>query len=84
MTNADGKVILKDNQVQWEFFTAGMDAEIQGELSGNRPPGGYPTWNDRWLGSVKSLRSNQENHEKYIDYIIQKRREKGLRELDGL
>lgn len=81
----DGKVILKDTQIRWEIFTAIMDGEIQRELTGNRPPGGHLSWNDRWLGSVKSLRlGNQENHEKYVDYIISTRRRIGLRDLKGL
>jgi len=77
-----GKTVLKDTPDLWDEFRGIVSRDIQRELEGRRAQGGG-TWNERWMGSIKSLREgNRENYPKYIDYIINERKRQGLSNLE--
>lgn len=71
-----------DTQDEWELFRLAMDAEIRNEVAGRRAPGGPGrTWNERWMASIVALEKTHENYQRYTGYIVTKRREHGLPEL---
>ena len=39
------------------------------------------TWNDYWRWRIQLIPANRENREKYVNYIIDRRRQEGLPEL---
>jgi hypothetical protein len=67
-----------DTELNYWEWTAVVDAELANEAAGMRPPGGNPTWNERWVGSIRATEATQENAEKYIRYLETKRLELGL------
>lgn len=80
----DGRRVLKDKPEIWDEFKIIVDDDIRNEQFEKSASGGR-TWDERWMGSIKSLREgNQENYPKYIDYIIIERRRQGLPDLKGL
>jgi hypothetical protein len=75
----DGKVILRDTPRTWNVLTESTDRAIQDEMTGKPPSGGFKTWNDLWVFSIRQKRDGSpENPEKYIAYIIERRRARGL------
>ncbi len=71
-----------DTKKEWEVFKHTIDAEIKNEVAGIRASGGPGlTWNARWLGSIIAIEETQENPQKYVGYIVEQRRSKGLPEL---
>jgi hypothetical protein len=80
--NADGETYLRDTPRTWGFLTSQTDEAVRSELEGKPPGGGFASWNEKWVKGIEDLRSGYvENPEKYIDYIIEERREAGLREI---
>jgi hypothetical protein len=59
------------------------DDYIGDEVAGKKPPGGVESWNKHWLLTLKHMRKDLEENQKYIDYIIQQRAEAGLPPLEG-
>ena len=82
-TAPDGRKLVKDTAADWEEFKSIVDSDVQDEDSGKPASGGF-SWNDRWVGSIESLREGRENHQRYVDYIIGTRRRHGLPDLRGL
>jgi hypothetical protein len=41
-------------------------------------------WNAEWLNKIEYIKTNQQDPEKYINYIIERRRKRNLPELRGL
>lgn len=80
ITGSGGRRLVMDTDDLWEEFIIVVDSDIQNEFSGKSAPGGF-TWNTRWVSSINALREGRENHQKYIDYIINQRRQHGLPEL---
>lgn len=77
-----GNVIIKDTPRMWEDFKQIMQMHIESERLGQRAPG-VDKWNKFWLLRIKFLKDgNQENPQKYIDYIIEARRAASLPELE--
>ena len=55
------------------------------EKSGRPPGGGMRSWEENWKRVIKNIRNGQqENPERYVEYIVTKRREAGLSELSFL
>ena len=92
----DGRYANLDTPRMWESWKKSVDTEVRREAlaqSGaaqNDPlhgaPNGGGTWNEYWLSRIAAVqeakRQNlQENADKYIDYIGERRREAGLPEL---
>lgn len=79
--DAQGNVMLRDTDRMWSDFTGSVDRDIERERSGGRPSGGTPSWNEHWRLRMNAYRSSQDNAPRYLDYIVQARRQAGLPEL---
>ena len=75
----NGDVYLLDTQKNWNRWVTLINLGIREEMKGAPSPGGMPSWDKRWISSIEELeKGRQENYQKYINYIIQTRREVGL------
>lgn len=81
--NAQGEIILLDTPGMRSDATFAYDENIKMEQEGHRLSNGM-SWNEVWLNAIRSIRTNTENPEWYVQYIIDRRREAGLPELEGL
>ena len=77
----DGNVILLDTPRMWNDFRETVDFRIANEKSGRRPEAGKKSWVDFWVWQIQSNATGRENHKKYANYIIERRRQEGLPEL---
>ncbi|MEF3305372.1 hypothetical protein [Paenibacillus sp. GYB003] len=78
-----GNVILLDTPGMRIGAASAYDQTIEMEKRGHVNSDGM-SWNDRWLGTIRSIRKNTENPEWYVQYIIEQRRKAGLPELEGV
>ncbi|EHB57429.1 MULTISPECIES: hypothetical protein [Paenibacillus] len=78
-----GNIILLDTPAMRESAALAYDGSIEMEKRGHIKSNGQ-SWNEVWLRTIASVRKNTENPEWYVRYIIEKRREAGLPELEGL
>ena len=77
-----GNVILEDTSQNWhDYVTYSVEPRIADEIAGKVPDAGLKTWNDYWLWRIEIFPINHENRKRYIDYIIDRRRQDGLPEL---
>lgn len=81
--DAQGNVILLDTPRMREFAAYCYDQTIEMEKQGHQMSNGM-SWNERWLGTIRSIRQNTDNPEWYVQYIIEQRRKAGLPELEGV
>jgi hypothetical protein len=79
----NGKVVLLDTPRMWAQFAQLTDITIEHELAGNTHWGGYKSANDAWIHTIRANETGRENAQKYITYIIERRRAAGLPELVG-
>jgi len=73
-----GRRQTKYFQSEWDWFTAGVEQDIQAELSGKQPPGRERTWQQYWEWRIGSIESLSKEPEKKVNFIRQKRTEAGL------
>lgn len=77
-----GNTILLDTPNNWENWILYMDLHISDELSRKQVPGGGglgTTWEEFWQQLIRDIDDgHQENPQKYINYIIERRREVGI------
>lgn len=84
-----GKWERKKVDTDWQDFQQSVDRKIQSELRGEAPFAGATTWKEYWSDWVAALRESKRTGGKRLDYdravayIIQRRREAGLPELEG-
>jgi hypothetical protein len=78
--DAQGNKIIADTPRMWRDFTEGVDRSIANEVAGINRNGGR-TWNEAWLSTIRYNQTGREHPQKYIDYIIERRRKAGLPEL---
>lgn len=76
-----GNVKLLDTPRMWRYWKADVDRAIEKEVNGEPPGGGIQSWSKQWQRVIRANR-NRENAQKYINYIIEKRQEAGLRPLE--
>ena len=81
--DADGKITLLDTPRMRDGAAFAYDQTIEMEKRGHKMSNGM-SWNERWLGTIRSIRGNTENPEWYVQYIIEQRRKAGLPELEGV
>lgn len=81
--DAQGKVILPDTPRMWAQFTQLTDIAISHEVEGSTHWGGYKNANDAWVHTIHVNETGREHAQKYINYIIERRRAAGLPELVG-
>lgn len=79
----NGNLILLDTPSMRIGAASAYDQTIEMEKRGHVNSDGM-SWNDRWLGTIRSIRKNTENPEWYVQYIIEQRRKEGLPELEGV
>jgi len=79
----NGNLILLDTPSMRIGAASAYDQTIEMEKRGHVNSDGM-SWNDRWLGTIRSIRKNTENPEWYVQYIIEQRRKAGLPELEGV
>lgn len=79
----NGNLILLDTPSMRIGAASAYDQTIEMEKRGHVNSDGV-SWNDRWLGTIRSIRKNTENPEWYVQYIIEQRRKAGLPELEGV
>lgn len=78
----DGKVIIRDTPRSWGYHVDQAERAAKEELSNVAPGGGFKNWNEAWVSTIKGLRNGEhENPEKYVDYIVERRRALGLPEI---
>lgn len=77
-----GDVTLLDTPRMWRDWQADIDRAIAKEVSGEPPGGGIESWSRQWQRVIRANR-DRENAQKYINYIIEKRKEAGLPALEG-
>ncbi|MEO1037847.1 MAG: hypothetical protein AAFX44_20050 [Pseudomonadota bacterium] len=77
-TDASGKLVLTDTQRNWEEFVAIVNSRVNDEKGGAPPEGGVETWTEFWKLRIQALQKNQENAQKYVQYIIDRRRQYDL------
>jgi hypothetical protein len=78
--DATGKVIVLDTPSGRERAAMAYDGSVAMERRGHQMSDGS-TWNDRWLHTIRAVRSLGENPEWYVQYILTARRAAGLPEL---
>ena len=76
-----GNVVLEDTPRMWSEYVFSVDPRIAKEVEGSAPEAGIKTWNDYWLWRIEIFPETHENRDKYINYIIDRRRQEGLPEL---
>jgi hypothetical protein len=77
-------VILEDTPRNWrDYVTYSVEPRIAEEIARETPDAGVKTWNEYWLWRIQNIPANRENREKYVDYIIDRRHQEGLPELEG-
>ena len=76
----DGNKLLADTPRMWADFTELTQRRIEREVDHARPPG-VDTWNKHWINTIGSIKTNTENPDRYINYIINSRRKADLPEL---
>lgn len=81
VTDDTGRTLLADTPRNWRDWTEFMQGHLADEVSGEKVWGGLDSWNTHWIEIIQSLRENTENSEKYVNYIIEIRRDSGLPEL---
>ncbi|WP_010278117.1 hypothetical protein [Paenibacillus senegalensis] len=79
----NGNLILLDTPSMRIGAASAYDQTIEMEKRGHVNSNGM-SWNDRWLGTIRSIRKSTENPEWYVQYIIEQRRKAGLPELEGV
>ncbi|MDD3447629.1 MAG: hypothetical protein PHF72_01195 [Gammaproteobacteria bacterium] len=77
----NGNLVLNDTEKNWQLFREMVDRRIEAEHSGKRPEGGKETWNEFWLWLIEAQKTGRENEARYINYIVESRRAKGLPEI---
>lgn len=80
VVDKEGNQLLADTPRMWADFTELTQRRIAREVDQARPPG-VDTWNKHWVSTIGSIKTNTENPDRYINYIINSRREAGLPEL---
>ena len=76
-----GNVVLEDTPRMWQGYIDSVDHKIAKEVEGGAPEAGIKTWNDYWLWRLEVFPQTHENRDKYINYIIDSRRQERLPEL---
>ena len=80
---AEGKTYLLDTARTWAEMQETLDRHIKDEASRLKPQGGADTWTIFWLNAFSAWRAGSvENPEKYVTYIVQRRRKLGLSEIE--
>ena len=77
----NGNVILEDTPRMWKEFVDSVEPRIAKEIAGRTPEAGSENWNDYWTWSIQILPTHMENRKKYVNYIVDRRRQEGLPEL---
>jgi hypothetical protein len=72
--NADGTVTLLDTPAMWNDWVKLVDRRVTAELRNQLPPERLGSWDEYWVLMISRNRGNRENEQKYIDYIIDRRR----------
>jgi len=81
LATSSGPVTVPDTPELWHEFVTVTDWHVSLEKKGERPPGGLESWAEHWGISIRELRTSRENHEKYVNYIIEVRSRAGLPKL---
>lgn len=83
VTIDDGRLLIADTTAEREAAFEAYDHAIAMEARGHVLSNGW-TWNQRWLNTIRNIRSSTENPGPRIDHIVTRRRQAGLPELvDG-
>ena len=83
-TISTGAVVFLDTPKTWAYVRSTIDFRIEREKLGYPPPLAKASWNLFWLDQIKKFKGgNWEHSGKYVSYIIEKRFEVGLPELEG-
>lgn len=81
----NGNKVYLDNASNFESMAFFIDEPIKDELQGLTPSAGYSDWNSYWLWRINNISSGKsENPNRYILYIIDRRKAEGLPDLVGL
>lgn len=81
--DGQGNPSLKDNPRMWSNWIENVNFRVSNEVAGIRPEGGHHDWNEFWISLIEANQTGRENPQKYIDYIIERRKVAGLPPLKG-
>jgi hypothetical protein len=77
-TDNYGNTQFLDTPRMWKRWTDFIDRIVSREVRGLASPSGSRSWDEYWARLTKTQRQVQENPERYIGYIREKRNEAGL------
>jgi hypothetical protein len=80
--DSQGNSVLLDTNRNWQDWVELVDLQIKSEIAGSSAPG-FATWDEKWSRQLRAIEKSQENAPRYIDYILDKRRQAGLPDLVG-
>ncbi len=81
--DTNGNTVISDTPRMWLYWRHDVDRAVAMEASGERVGGGYDSWTEHWQRVFRVTRRERENPQRYIDYVVQKRREYGLPDHEG-
>ncbi len=81
LATSSDHVTVPDTPELWHEFVTVTDWHVSLEKKGEKPPGGLESWAEHWSISIREMKKSQENHEKYVNYIIGARSRAGLPKL---
>ena len=81
VTDESGNVLSADTERNWRDWSEIMERHIARESQGGRP-NGYNDWEVFWASIFAALEKSQQNYERYVAYILERRAQKGLPELN--
>ena len=70
--------VLPDTGTRWRAFTRINDGHVSAETAGSSPPGNAGSWFAYWFALGELLNANQTNAERYLQYIVDARKNGGL------
>lgn len=81
--DGQGNQSITDTPRMWSNWVENVNFRVANEATGIRPEGGHQDWNEFWISLIETNQTSRENPQKYIDYIIERRRVADLPPLKG-
>ena len=83
-TDQYGREIAADTDWNWQWWLEVVATGVSDELAGKAPGGTFVNWNDYWVTYLRlRLPSGQENSLRYINCLLEVRKQKSLPPLVG-
>ncbi|MFZ1054072.1 MAG: hypothetical protein ABSF76_05590 [Opitutaceae bacterium] len=73
-TQADGSVLIRDSNRNWNILKSAIEDEAKREAQDLPPPWKISSWTEFWHTTIVKMSANQEHPEKYFALVLQTRR----------